>query len=73
MKISVATSLYNSASYIRPFYERTLKALMQLGCDYEFVFVVDGSPDNSLEVALGVASEDPKVRVVELSKKNFSK
>lgn len=43
---------------------------MQLGCDYEFVFVVDGSPDNSLEVALGVASEDPKVRVVELSR-NF--
>jgi putative glycosyltransferase len=70
-KLSVVTSLYNSAAYLEEFYRRALAQIRQLSIDdYEFVLVNDGSPDNVLDVALTLVKQDPKVRVVELSR-NF--
>ena len=69
-KLSVVTSLYNSAPYLEEFYRRTMAQIGELQCDYEFVLVNDGSPDNVLEVALALAQRDPKVRIVDLSR-NF--
>jgi putative glycosyltransferase len=69
-KLSVVTSLYNSAPYLEEFYRRTLDQIRQLPVDYEFVLVDDGSPDHVLEVAIGLMRRDPKLRVVELSR-NF--
>ena len=69
-KISIVTSLYKSEKYINEFYTRTLNTLKELGCDYEFIFVNDGSPDDSLEVAVQVQEKDPNVKVVDLSR-NF--
>jgi putative glycosyltransferase len=69
-KLSVVTTLYNSAPYLEEFYRRSLDQLRQLPVDYEFVLVDDGSPDHVLEVALGLMRRDPKLRVVELSR-NF--
>ncbi|HYZ74665.1 MAG TPA: glycosyltransferase family 2 protein [Chthoniobacterales bacterium] len=69
-KLSVVTSLYNSAPYLEEFYRRTLDQIRQLQVDYEFVLVDDGSPDHVLNVALGLMRCDPKLRVVELSR-NF--
>ena len=71
MKISVVTTLYNSERYIAEFTRRIESALGEVGCgDYEIVFVNDGSPDNSLDVALDVCRTNPKVRVVDLAR-NF--
>ena len=70
MILSVVTTLYSSAPYIEEFYGRILAQLQALPVDYEIVFVDDGSPDNALEVALGVMNRDPRVSVVELPK-NF--
>jgi putative glycosyltransferase len=70
MMISVVTTLFHSAPYIEEFYRRVLAQLHALNVDYEMVFVDDGSPDNSLEVAINLTNEDPRVLVVELSK-NF--
>jgi len=70
MTVSVVTTLYRSAPYIEEFYRRILAQVQDLNVDYEIVFVDDGSPDNALEVALGVAKRDHHVSVVELSK-NF--
>jgi putative glycosyltransferase len=70
MTVSVVTTLYRSAPYIEEFYRRILAQVQDLNVDYEIVFVDDGSPDNALEVALGVAKRDHHVLVVELSK-NF--
>ncbi len=50
--ISVVATLFRSESYIREFYSRCLEQLRRLGQEYEFVFVDDGSPDNSLGVVL---------------------
>jgi putative glycosyltransferase len=70
MKLSIVTTLYNSEPYIRPFYERAVAAAKAITDDFEIVMVDDGSPDNSLELAIDIANADPHVRIVELSR-NF--
>lgn len=69
-KVSIVTTMYYSAGYLQEFYSRLRKAVDVIGVDYEFIFVNDGSPDNSLSVALQLRDEFPKVSVVELSR-NF--
>ena len=59
MAISVVATLYKSAPYIREFCART-NGLDKLTADYEIVFVDDGSPDDSLRVALYLVAE-PKI------------
>jgi len=70
MKISVLTTLYYSENYIQEFYDRTLTCLKQMQVEYEFIIVDDGSPDNSLKVAIGLIQKDKNVKVIELSR-NF--
>jgi putative glycosyltransferase len=70
MKLSVVTTLYYSAAYLGEFYRRSLQAVLAITPDYEFVFVNDGSPDNSLEVVLSLRQQDPHIRIVDLSR-NF--
>lgn len=68
--ISIVTTLYCSEDYIETFYERSMEAIKQLGASYELIFVNDGSPDNSKQVALEVCKRDPNVRLIDLSR-NF--
>jgi putative glycosyltransferase len=71
MKLSIVATLYQSAPYIDEFYERTRAAARQLvGEDYEIVLVNDGSPDNSLNLAIKLTEKDSHVVVVDLSR-NF--
>jgi putative glycosyltransferase len=70
MKISVVTTLYNSAAYIDEFIRRTQGELKSLTPDYELILVDDGSPDDSLRVALGLLSAEPRLKIIELSR-NF--
>lgn len=69
--LSIVATLYHSAQYIDTFYQRCLAMTERLAIDnIEFVLVDDGSPDNSLDVAVGLARRDSRVKVVELSR-NF--
>jgi putative glycosyltransferase len=68
--LSIVTSMYRSEPYVQEFYERCAAAARQLTDSYEFVFVNDGSPDDSLQVVLQLRERDPRVRVVDLSR-NF--
>jgi putative glycosyltransferase len=68
--LSIVTSMYRSQSYLEEFHARCTAAARQLTDAYEFVFVNDGSPDQSLQVALQLCERDPRVRVVDLSR-NF--
>lgn len=70
MKFSVVTSMYYSAPFLGEFYARVVKALEDTGENFEIVFVDDGSPDNSLDLAKGFATSDTRVKVIELSR-NF--
>lgn len=71
MKLSVVATLYQSAPYISEFYQRTSAVARQLvGENYEIVLVNDGSPDNSLDLAIQLTETDSHVVVIDLSR-NF--
>jgi len=70
MKISVVTTLYSSSPYIHEFYNRCLTSIRKTNLDYEFVFVNDGSPDDSLQKVLNLANLDPRITIIDLSR-NF--
>lgn len=71
MKLSIVATLYQSAPYVAEFHQRASAAASQLvGDDYEIVLVNDGSPDNSLDMAVQLAESDGHVVVVDLSR-NF--
>lgn len=71
MKLSIVATLYQSAPHVNEFYERASAAARQLvQDDYEIVFVNDGSPDNSLDLAVELTQNDSHVVVVDLSR-NF--
>lgn len=71
MKLSIVATLYQSAPYILEFHQRASATAGQLvGEDYEIVLVNDGSPDNSLDIAVKLTEKDSHVVVVDLSR-NF--
>jgi len=71
MKLSVVTTLYHSAPYVVEFYKRVSTVAKQLvNDDYEIILVNDGSPDNSLELAVELTETDNHVIVIDLSR-NF--
>ncbi len=71
MKLSIVTTLYQSAPYIREFCRRSAAAARQLAADdFEIILVNDGSPDHSLELAVDLADQDTHLTVVDLSR-NF--
>lgn len=71
MKLSIVATLYQSAPYLNEFHERASATARRLvGDDYEIVLVNDGSPDNSLDLAIKLTEQDLRVVVVDLSR-NF--
>jgi putative glycosyltransferase len=71
MKLSIVATLYQSAPYITEFHQRTSATARQLvGEDYEIVLVNDGSPDNSLDLAVQFTESDNHIVVIDLSR-NF--
>ncbi len=71
MKLSIVSTLYQSAPYLSEFYARSGIAAQQLvGTDYEIILINDGSPDNSLDIAIALTEIDPRVRVIDLAR-NF--
>jgi putative glycosyltransferase len=71
MKLSIVATLYQSAPYITEFHQRASAAAKQLvGEEYEIVLVNDGSPDNSLDIAVQLTESDSHLVVVDLSR-NF--
>jgi putative glycosyltransferase len=71
MKLSIVATLYCSAPTVEEFCRRCGTAARQLvGDDFEIILVNDGSPDNSLQLAVRLAAADPRLVVVDLSR-NF--
>lgn len=71
MKLSIVTSLYLSSNHLREFYKRIRAAADEITEHYEIIFVNDGSPDDSMQVALEIYKADDKVKILDLSR-NFA-
>ena len=70
MDLSIVTTLYNSSSYIDDFYRRIRKAAEGVATDIEIIFVNDGSPDYSLDVAKSIYEKENGIKIIDLSR-NF--
>ncbi len=71
MKLSIVTTMYQSSLYIKEFCDRAASAARKLvKDDFEIILVNDGSPDNSLEIAVNLTRTDTHLIVVDLSR-NF--
>ena len=71
MRLSIVSTLYGSSPYLSEFHRRSTSTARDLaGLDYEIVLVNDGSPDDSLALAIQIAEFDPNVVIVDLSR-NF--
>lgn len=59
--ISAVIACYKDAQAIPVMHERLTATFKKIGCDYEIIFVNDGSPDNSEEVIQQITERDSKV------------
>lgn len=64
MKISAVIACYRDAPAVPTMHERLVATFEEIGCDYEIIFVNDGSPDNAADVLAQLAERDRKVVVV---------
>jgi len=71
--VSIVVPLFNEAKNIRPLFLELEAVTPEIeGTTWEYVFVDDGSRDDSLLVLAKLADEHPKVKVVSLAR-NFGK
>jgi putative glycosyltransferase len=70
VQLSIVTTLYKSASTIEEFVRRAVAAAEAITSSFEIVIVDDGSPDDSLSIAVALLAHDPRLKIVELSR-NF--
>lgn len=72
MKISVVVPCYNEQESILLFYEEINKVSEEMEQEFEFIFVNDGSSDNTLECMKKLSEKDTRVKYVSFSR-NFGK
>jgi len=71
-KISVVIPLFNEEESLNPLYIEIKKSLNLINCDYEILFIDDGSTDNSLKTIKGIQQNDNRVHFISF-KKNYGK
>lgn len=70
MLISVVIPLLNEQGNLLELHDRLVAVFRDVECDYQLIFVDDGSTDGSDAVLRDLASHDPKVGVIRLTR-NF--
>jgi len=69
-KISIVIPVFNEATNIVKLYDELIIVLSKLDCNFEFIFVDDGSTDKSLSVIKELVGLNHNIFFIELSK-NF--
>lgn len=72
MMLSLIIPCFNEQEAIPIYYEETTKVLKAINCDYEFIFINDGSGDSTLKVLKELAEIDSHVIYLSFSR-NFGK
>ena len=72
MKISIIVPCYNEQESIGLFYEEMCRISDEMGNDFEYIFVNDGSADSTLEIIEALAQNDSRVKYISFSR-NFGK
>lgn len=69
-KLSVIIPVYNESGILDLLYERLVNTVIKITTDYEFIFVDDGSVDDSMEKILAISENDKRVHYLSFSR-NF--
>ena len=69
IEISIVVPVYNESENIKPFIERTCKVLDKINKDYEIIFCLDPSSDNTENVILEEISRNKKIKLMVFSRK----
>ncbi|HJB68958.1 MAG TPA: glycosyltransferase family 2 protein [Candidatus Fournierella excrementigallinarum] len=76
MLLSIVVPCYNEQEALPYFYEEICRVAGEMkashGAEFEFIFVDDGSRDNTLAIARELYKKDPRVRYISFSR-NFGK
>jgi len=67
--ISVVVPVYREETNIRPFLNRTESVLAKYHCNYEIIFCLDPSPDNTEKVILEEIERNEKIRLIKFSRR----
>ncbi len=70
--LSVVVPVYNESSVLDEFHRQISEVMQAADCDYELLYIDDGSTDGSLQLMNDFRAADPRVGVIELSR-NFGK
>lgn len=69
--LSIVTTVYRSKPFLSKFINEAVDAIAQARVDdYEIIFVIDGSPDDSGELLIQAKRANPNIKIVDLSR-NF--
>ena len=72
MELSIVVPVKNEKESVEAFIKETTPFCDQVSSQYEIIFVDDGSTDGTLDALLGLHSENPRLKIVSLSR-NFGK
>ena len=72
MKLSIIVPCYNEQKALTIFFECTHKIITEIGCEYEFIFINDGSKDGTLSFLKQIAEKNANVYYISFSR-NFGK
>ena len=72
MKISIVIPCYNEQEAIPYFYREINKISKKMKEEFEFIFVNDGSKDNTLITIKRLSKKDTRIKYIDLSR-NFGK
>jgi len=68
--VSIIIPVFNEENNIPQFYQRVLDVMEKSGESYEFVFIDDGSTDNSFQVISNLRKNDKSIKFIQFSR-NF--
>ncbi len=68
--ISLVVPCWNEEQMVAVFFSETLKAIGEVKAEFEFVFIDDGSTDNTYHELRKLADSDERVRILKMSR-NF--
>lgn len=72
MKLSIIVPCYNEQGVTHLFYEEAIRHILKCNCDYELLFVNDGSKDNTVNELIELKQKDEHIHIIDFSR-NFGK
>jgi dolichol-phosphate mannosyltransferase len=69
MSISVIVPVFNESANIQIFLDRTIPILEKIKVEYEIIFILDPSKDNTEEILLRILKTNTKIKLIKLSRR----